>query len=152
MIAKLSQVLSETDPAKRVAMMFIDSAFGAPIVEWLHTLGFANVEEVNFGGRAPDIHFLNMRAYMWNACKEWLPHGAIDKNDEQLCTHLTGPGFHLNKTNQLVIESKEAMQKRGVQSPDDGDALVLTFAQPVAPIARPRAATRRYGGPQGWMA
>ena len=27
------------------------------------------------------------------------------------------------------------MQKRGLASPDDGDALALTFAQPVAPVA-----------------
>jgi hypothetical protein len=31
-----------------------------------------------------------------------------------------------------VLESKADMQKRGQSSPDDG-ALVLTFAQPVAP-------------------
>ena len=32
-----------------------------------------------------------------------------------------------------VVESKPDMQKRGQASPDDGDALALTFAQPVAP-------------------
>jgi phage terminase large subunit len=33
----------------------------------------------------------------------------------------------------LVLESKADMQKRGQASPDDGDALALTFAQAVAP-------------------
>jgi hypothetical protein len=33
----------------------------------------------------------------------------------------------------LVLESKADMHKHGQASPDDGDALVLTFAQPVAP-------------------
>jgi hypothetical protein len=32
-----------------------------------------------------------------------------------------------------VLESKADMLKRGQASPDDGDALALTFAQPVAP-------------------
>jgi phage terminase large subunit len=32
-----------------------------------------------------------------------------------------------------VLESKESMGKRGVASPDDADALALTFAMPVAP-------------------
>jgi hypothetical protein len=32
-----------------------------------------------------------------------------------------------------VLESKADMQKRGQASPDDGDALALTFAQAVAP-------------------
>jgi hypothetical protein len=33
----------------------------------------------------------------------------------------------------LILESKADMQKRGQASPDDGDALALTFAQPVEP-------------------
>jgi hypothetical protein len=34
---------------------------------------------------------------------------------------------------RLRLESKADMQKRGQASPDNGDALALTFAQPVAP-------------------
>jgi phage terminase large subunit len=33
----------------------------------------------------------------------------------------------------LVLESKADVQKRGQASPDDGDALALTFAQEVVP-------------------
>jgi hypothetical protein len=44
-----------------------------------------------------------------------------------------GRGHHINRSNLLVLESKADMQKRGQASPDDGDALALTFAQPVAP-------------------
>jgi hypothetical protein len=36
-------------------------------------------------------------------------------------------------TQSAVLESKTDMQKRGQASPDDGDALALTFAQPVEP-------------------
>jgi hypothetical protein len=43
-----------------------------------------------------------------------------------------GPRYHINRSNLLVLESKADMQKRGQASPDDGDALALTFAQPVA--------------------
>jgi hypothetical protein len=152
MIAKLAEILRENDPAKKVTMMFIDSAFGSPIVERLHTLGFDNVVEVNFGGKPPDHHFLNMRAFMWNEMKDWLPRGAIDRNDERLEVDLTGPGWHLNKSDQIVLESKQDMQKRGVASPDDGDALALTFAQQVAPVQERR--DMRYParrGPGGWM-
>jgi hypothetical protein len=35
-------------------------------------------------------------------------------------------------TQCAVLESKAVMQKRGQALPDDGDALALTFAQPVA--------------------
>jgi hypothetical protein len=41
--------------------------------------------------------------------------------------------YHINRSNLLVLESKADMQKRGQASPDDGAALALTFAQPVAP-------------------
>jgi hypothetical protein len=35
----------------------------------------------------------------------------------------------------VVLESKESLKKRGVASPDDADALCLTFAAPVAVVA-----------------
>jgi hypothetical protein len=46
---------------------------------------------------------------------------------------LAGPGYHINRSNLLVLDSKADMQKRGHASPDHGDALALTFAQPVDP-------------------
>ncbi len=120
-----------------VTAMFVDSAYGAPIVTRLKMLGFTNVQEVNFGGPSSDVYAENARAAMWKAVKEWLPKGAIDAHDHRLATELSGPGFHLNKKNKLVIESKAEMQRRGVASPDRADALALTFALPV------RLATRR---------
>lgn len=151
MISKLADVMSRRAPAERVSMLFIDSAFGAPIVERLNLLGFDNVVEVNFGEvRTPDHHFHNMRSYMWNQMKEWLASGAIDRNDEKLEVDLTAPGYGHTKSNQLVLETKEKMQKRGVAPVDDADALALTFAQPVAPV---RATQERYYPPRGgsWM-
>ena len=53
--------------------------------------------------------------------------------DEKIAADLAGPGYHINRSNLLVLESKAEMQKRGQASPDDGDALALTFAQPVEP-------------------
>lgn len=127
-IAKLAETLKQ----HTIAAMFIDSAFGSPIVERLQVLGFSQVHEVNFGGESPDAHQANQRAYQWNKLKDWLLRGAIDPKDARLEADLTGPGFHLNKKDQLVLEAKESMLKRGVASPDDGDALSLTFAQPVS--------------------
>jgi hypothetical protein len=61
-----------------------------------------------------------------------LLHGAIE-TDEKMAMDLAGPGYHINRSNLLVLESKADMQKRGQASPNDGDELALTFAQPVAP-------------------
>lgn len=136
LVSKAAMVLR--DPALKVAMMFVDSAFGSPIVERLKSMGFTNVEEIVFGGDSPDFHQFNQRAYMWNAMKDWLPKGAIEKDDDRLGTDLVGPGYHLNSKSQLVIESKDSMRKRNIASPDDGDALALTFARPVAPVVETR--------------
>jgi hypothetical protein len=129
MVAKCAEVLSDND--LDVRMMFVDSAFGAPIVERLKVLGFRNVTEINFGGRSPNLHHANMRASMWNSTKDWLLKGSID-DDERLEIDLATPGYHINHSGKLVIESKEELVKRLGRSPDDGDALALTFAHPVA--------------------
>jgi hypothetical protein len=95
---------------------------------------FSNVHETNFGlVHTPDRTKANMRAFMWDQMKDWLLHGAIE-TDEKMAADLAGPGYHINRSNPLVLESKADMQKRGQASPDDGDALALTFAQPVAPV------------------
>ena len=133
LIAKCSEILRAGVNGFPVAAMFVDSAFGSPIVERLHTMGFKNVHEVNFGGGSPDVHCLNYRAFMWMKTKDWLLRGAIP-DDERFAQQLCGPGYHINRANKLVLESKQEMQKRGLASPDDGDALALTFAQNVAPV------------------
>jgi hypothetical protein len=158
LVGKLAEILRDVRPGRKVAAMFIDMAFGSPIYERLRALGFKNVFEVNFGlVRTPDRSKANMRAYMWDQMKDWLLHGAIHE-DEKLALDLAGPGYHINRSNLLVLESKADMQKRGQASPDDGDALALTFAQPVAPAEveekddEDEFSIGRYGGgSSGWM-
>jgi len=149
-LAKLADILSNGVNGTPVAMMFFDSAFGAPYVERLAAMGYKNVQEVRFGSESLDPHQANRRAYMWNALKEWLGGtGCIPAKDERLEMDLTGPGYHINKQDKLVIESKEDMAKRGVASPDDADALALTFA---APVAKPKRPQTMPNFPQSWMA
>ena len=137
-LGKLVEVLNGEYEGQKVAMMFIDSAFGAPYVERLHVMGYKNVQEIRFGSESLDRHQANLRAHMWAKVKEWLSTGVIQPKDEKLEIDLTAPGYHINKQDRLVIESKEDMLKRGVASPDDADALALTFAAPVGPNAKPK--------------
>jgi hypothetical protein len=132
LVSKVAELLADHRPERRISMMFVDSALGGPVVNRLHQLGFRNVSEINFGSASTDPHQANMRAYMWAKMKDWLLSGAIPM-DNNLEGDLTGPGFHHNAKDQLVIESKESMEKRGLHSTDDGDALGLTFARPVMP-------------------
>ena len=63
--------------------------------------------------------------------------GAIP-DDEKIASDLAGPGYHINRSNLLVLESKADMQRRAQASPDDGEVLALTFAAVVAPAGRAR--------------
>lgn len=132
MVMKIVNIINDGWNGYKPQAVFVDgTGIGGPICDRLRQLGF-DVFEIQFGATAPDRHFANMRSYMWWKMKEWLLYGAID-DDEVLETDLLGPESHHNKKDQLVLESKEDMKKRGLDSPDDGDALALTFAMPVAP-------------------
>lgn len=129
---KLSQLLDEGVGGVPIAAMFVDgTGIGGPIVNRLQELGHVNVYEIGFGDESPDSHYANMRAYMWGRMRDWLLRGSID-DDDQLEVDLTGPGFHHDKSDRYVLESKEEMKARELDSPDDGDALALTFAMRVA--------------------
>jgi phage terminase large subunit len=57
-------------------------------------------------------------------------NGAIDVAPD-LEQDLIGPDFWHDPQDRLVLESKESMKDRGLDSPDDADALALTFAAEV---------------------
>ncbi len=79
--------------------------------------------------------YYNKRAEMWGKLRDWLPHGMID-DDPVLKANLTAVeyGFKLRAgRDAILLERKKDMKARGLASPDDGDALALTFAHPVAP-------------------
>lgn len=125
-----------------VTTWFLDGGgVGGPIIDRLIQLGNKNFIEIQFGGRAPDEkHFANMRAFMWSKMRDWLTdRGAIDPKDRQLEIDLTGVGLgkREGKDDRILLESKESMKKRGVDSPDKGDALALTFARQVVPPTPP---------------
>jgi hypothetical protein len=149
MVAKLAGlcqtgVMCRDGVTRQLAAVFIDSAFGAPIAERLLGMRHKQVQEVRFGGKSPDQHFANMRSYMWaKKLKDWLSDGALDRSDEKLMTDLCSPGFHLNRQDAIVLESKEDMARDGRPSPDDGDAFALTFAAPVRSIQQQRNPANR---------
>ena len=158
LVTMAADILSRTYDGRKVAMLFVDgTGIGGPICDRLKQLGHKNVMEVQFGADAPDPKLANMRSYMWTKTRDWMPRGAIDR-DPRLESDLTGPGYHHDKIDRVVLESKESMKARGVASPDDGDALALTFAAPVRGkdgIQRPKARAPFQGQGQregGWMA
>jgi hypothetical protein len=63
---------------------------------------------------------------------EWLKETPCRIPDEDsLHGDLISPKYKYDSNSRLVMERKEDMKKRGLRSPDEGDALALTFAAPV---------------------
>jgi len=117
---------------QRVVLFIDGGGVGGGVIDRLRQLGFDPVE-VQFGSRANDPRrYANKRAEIWGKMKEWLKLGAIEK-DESLATDLCAVEYGFTPNGDaILLERKESMKARGLASPDDADALALTFAQPVA--------------------
>lgn len=107
-----------------------EGAMGAGVVDRLREQGY-NIRGVNFGEKPFDQQWQNKRVEMWGEMRDWLKTGKIP-NDDELKSDLIGPEYYINSKNQIALERKEDMKKRGLSSPDCGDALALTFAFRVA--------------------
>jgi len=121
----------------------IDSGMGGGVVDILKDRGF-KVHEIEFGSKATeDDRWFNKRTEIWNRMKEWLGEGCI-LPDQQLLDDLAGPEYDFPQgSDKMNLESKVQMKKRGLHSPDDGDALALTFA---VKVARKDLRTSRHKG------
>ncbi len=140
----LADILRSKYDGQAVAMMFLDNSGvggnAGAILAGLVALGFKNVMGINFGDAAIKSQFYALRRdEMWGAMKDWLREsGAIDA-DRDLATDLQKPTLIKDSENRIKLESKPDMKKRLAKmgldssSPDDADALALTFAMPVAP-------------------
>lgn len=128
---RLADVLTGEYGGQKVAMLFLDSAgIAGPIAARLRELGHRNVTEVNFGADSPNDKRRYYRDHMWAEMKDWLAVGAIDSTP-RLEIDLQTPGLRPDNKQRIWLESKEDIKKRGEKSPDDGDALALTFAATV---------------------
>lgn len=102
--------------------------------------------EINFGSKSPGmtaamglterVRVANKRAQMWQNMKVWLERGSIPDTQE-LRDDLIGPEYAYNADQAIQLEKKEHMKARGLASPDEADALALTFAEDVAPKVTP---------------
>ena len=91
---------------------------------------------IMFGQRADeDDLYANKRAEMWFRMRDWLEDAPVRLPPNMaLSSDLSAPQAKVFESNgRRALEKKSDMKKRGVKSPDLGDALALTFAVSVAP-------------------
>lgn len=143
---KIKEIIDRDGPKKA----FIDAGGGGGIYDVLVSWGYGNVMTlVNFAsspifppktdmdGR-PMAGPANRRAEMWGLSKEWLEdEGGADIPDRDgLQVDACGPGYRRDTNQRILLESKDDMKRRGLRSPDEWDAVALTFAEPVVEASR----------------
>lgn len=109
--------------------------------QWDYQDAVDTVVDVNASIRMSNGQHYNLRAFMWSEFKEWLKGGSIP-NDPDLQLDLTSARY-LFKGGELMLESKDDAKKRGVKSPDAGDAVAMTFAIPTMVVQDTRPRTRQ---------
>jgi hypothetical protein len=116
---------------------------GAGVVDRLKEMG-KPVEEMQSGQAAQDSErFLNSRAEWWWGLRSRFESGDIDiDEDDELAAELANIKYKFTSRGQSQIESKAEMKKRGLSSPDRGDALMLAFAD----VKRPEYSYSYSGG------
>jgi hypothetical protein len=140
---KLVDVLTRQFGGHAVAMMFLDNSGvggnAGAILAGLIALGHKNVMGVNFGDQALNSQFYVLRRdEMWGKMKDWLRNGGAIDRDKDLAADLQKPILMSDREQRIKLEPKDVMKKRlakmglNSSSPDDADALALTFAMPVA--------------------
>ncbi len=153
-------IIDEEEPVK----VFIDvNGLGAGTYDRLRERGYGRViVAVNGGEKATNPNrYVNKRCEMWGEMRDWFEGDAPVQipDTDTLHADLTGPKYAYDSNTRLKLEKKEDMKKRGLLSPDEGDALAMTFALPVHDPKRDqredryaRAARRQRQKASAWAA
>jgi hypothetical protein len=117
--------------------VFIDAGAGAGIIDRLRERGFQRIHEVWFGSNSEAPEYADHRTELWGRMRQWIP-GSMLPEDSNLADDLCGPEYEFQgREDKIKLESKEKMKKRGLSSPDNADALAVTFHAKVLRRARP---------------
>ncbi len=109
----------------------IDSGAGSGVIDRLKERGYV-VSEVIFGSASEE--YADLRTELWAKMRDWipgamLPEASSDTQDpnKKLIEDLCGPEYEFTDKGKVKLESKEKMKKRKIPSPDNADALAVTF-------------------------
>ena len=133
--------------SQRPSEILVDSiGVGGGVVDRLRELGApvrgVNVSEVPSMGQT----YNNLRTELWFKTKAWLEDRSckIPDNDD-LLADLTGIRYAFTSSGKMQAESKDAMKRRGLKSPDLADAVCLTMASDAVTALSGRSS--RWGQP-----
>jgi hypothetical protein len=135
----VAKIIREQKPAK----VNIDvGGLGVGVFDRLIEQGHSSiVHAVAFGGKPVEPPPLdengreaggpaNRRAELWSNVKKALEGRFSLPDSDSLQADLVSCGYKYDSSGRLLLESKQDMRKRGVPSPDEADAVALTFTDP----------------------
>jgi hypothetical protein len=140
--------------AHPVQQIFVDgTGLGGGVVDHLRRRGYL-VTDIQFAGKPNQeldgVRFANRRAEVWGLMRHALRYLCLPVNGQALREELVSPEYSFNLRGEILLESKDLMRRRGVPSPDLGDALACTFGGEIAtlpmsaPWAQPQQAISEY--------
>ncbi len=134
-----------------------DSGVGGGVVDRLRQVKRLHPERfwwleiypVHFGQKMRHKHYDDSTTYMMAVLKKLLqpydeegnrkPVEVILPDDEDLIAQLSGRKYHLTENGKIRVESKKDMTVRGVTSPDEADAVLLSCL----PVSRSKESNRK---------
>lgn len=145
---KIAEAIDDWGPD---AVVIDETGIGSGVVDRLRQLRY-DVFGFN-GGETPRDKdtYRNKRVEVWGLMRAALRERIELPKDDQLKADLIGPEYGFTPTQQLWLEKKEDMKRRGLASPDLADALAMTWA--VSPKARreKKRDVHHYSDTNSWM-
>ena len=153
--AQVTDRVAEVIDAENVDGVVVDSdGIGAPVHDQLVARGYRSVLYEFHGGKPANrtAAYFNRRAEVWGLMRDALRAGMEIPDVPELEVDLTGPQYGFSAGQQVQLEKKDDMKKRGLSSPDLGDALAMTFAVRLAPKVIHEPVNYSQYGSESWMA
>jgi phage terminase large subunit len=129
-------------------VLVVDSAGSAGVFDNLKAPLSEVCEVYDFNGayKADDVKYLNQRVETWFKFKAWIADsGQLPKNKK--VSQLSTITYFYNNQNKIQLLGKEEMRRKGIHSPDWGDALSMTFYADIKRVVeKTRTRPRRRGG------
>lgn len=151
--------MQKEDPQLRSIYIKVDdSGVGGGVTDQLREivkergLPYKVLPIINNGAANDQDHYDNAGTEQWGVLREMLndnlsshmqgePSKVDLPQDEKLISQLTTRKYRMTSRGKIALERKEDMKKRGLQSPDRADAVVLSLYRPKP---KPKVKVRTY--------
>lgn len=153
----VNRIAKEFDPDG----IFVDSTggFGHTWIDAMNVLGLSSIG-VHFSRmKGIQEHYYNMRAQMYFEMIQWIKNGgalaSVDDDGstlgaDRLVLALENMTY-THKGDKLILDDKDDLRDKIKFSPDEADALALTFAEPISPKKRTRGAVNHSAVGSGYQ-